>query len=166
MPGRPPPTMPAPTASTGGGSATISCSTSPRPSGCLLELGETLRHLPQRLDRLISRQEDEIVDVAAEASALLQRRREVRQIGRVLQDAGGEQAHRLDVAGLDEVAAIVEVPEVGLGAGEAARRQALVDLDQHPRPATADGLHRAVEHGLLVAFDVDLDEADIAFVRA
>src|SRR5918994_7978209 len=108
MLGRLPPTTPAPTASTGGGSATTSCSTSPRPSGGLLQLGETLRHLPQRLDRLISRQEDEIVDVAAEALALLQGRREVRQVGWVLQALRREQAHRLDVAGLDEVAAIVE----------------------------------------------------------
>src|ERR1051325_3831914 len=116
MRGKPPPTTPAPTASTGGASATISCSTSPRPSGCRLQLGETLRHLAQRLDRLISRQEDEIVDVAAEALALLQGRREVGQVGRVLHLLGREQVYWLDVAGLDEIAAIVEVAEIGLGA--------------------------------------------------
>src|SRR5512139_164147 len=114
-------TMPAPIASTGGASATISCSTSARPSGCRLELGETLRHLPQRLDRLISRQEDEIVDVAAEPLALLQGRRQVRQIGRVLQEAGREQVDRLDVPCLDEVATVIEILEIGLGAIEAAR---------------------------------------------
>src|SRR5881394_2392215 len=108
MRGRSPPMMPAPIASTGGASATISCSTSARPGGSRLQLRETLRHMAQRLDRLISRQEDEIVDVAAEALALLQGCRQVRQVGRVLQEVGGEQAHRLDVAGLDEEAAIVE----------------------------------------------------------
>jgi len=97
---------------------------------------------------------------------LLQRCGQVRQVGGILHLLRSEPRDRLETAGMNEVAVVVERTEKGLAALESARRQALLELDEHARPAPSDGLHRAVEYGLLVAFHVDLYEAGVAFVEA
>ena len=37
-------------------------------------------------------------------------------------------------------------------------------FDQHPRPTSLDGPPRALQHAVLMSFDIDLDEADIAAI--
>ena len=64
------------------------------------------------------------------------------------------------------VAAIAKFLEIGLGACQSARRQALFQFDQHARPAPLDCRHGAVQHGLLVALDIDFDETRIAGIDA
>src|SRR5882757_9267808 len=155
MRGRNSPTPPVPTVSTGTASVAISWRRCAERPMCGSELAETIGQPMQRLGRLAWRQEDEIVDVASEPLALLQRRRQVGQVGGVLQALRREPLDRLEASSLDVIAAVAEIPEVGLGAGQSARRQALVDFDQHARPAAPDRLYCAVQDGLLVAFDVD-----------
>jgi len=63
-----------------------------------------------------------------------------------------------------EQATIAQTVEVGAGARQAAGRQPFLDLDQHAGLAALDRPDGALEHGLLMTLDVDLDEAAAAFV--
>src|SRR5258707_7126455 len=148
MRGRKAPTRPVPTASTGTASVAILWRTyAARPIG-RSELGQPLRHPTQCLSRLVWRQEDEIVEVLPEPLALLERRGQVGQVRRLLQACDRELIDRLETSVMDVVAAIAKLLEIGLGARQSARRQALFRFDQHARPATPDRRHRAVQHSL------------------
>src|SRR5262249_12025702 len=158
------PTLRAPTASIGAEWAASWSTRFARPANPALELAQAIGQKLQRLGRFVWRQENEVVDVATEALALLQWRRQVGQIGRLLELLDRELVDLLQAALAHVVAAVAEVAEIGLGARQSAGRQALIHLHQHARLAATDRLDRAVQHGLLMAFDVDLDEADLVAI--
>src|SRR5216684_6925969 len=149
------PTRPAPTASTGTASVAISWRTcAARPAGGS-ELGQPIGQPTQCLSRLVWRQEDEIVEVLPEPLTLLKRRGQVGKVRWLLQVCDRELIDLLQTSVMDVVAAIAKLLEIGLGERQSARRQALFHFDQHARTATPDRRHCAVQHGLLMALDVD-----------
>src|SRR5258708_39508890 len=164
MRGRTAPTRPVPTASTGSGSVAVSWRTcASRPAGGS-ELGQPLRHPTQCLSRLVWRQEDEIVEVLPEPLALLERRGQVGKVRWLLQVCDRELIDLLQTSVMDVVAAIAKLLEIGLGARQSARRQTLFRFDQHAWLAASDRRRGAVQHGLLMALDVDFDETHIAAI--
>src|SRR5258708_34970511 len=106
------PTPPAPTASTGTASAAAwwrRWATAPTGSS---ELRQTIGQQTQCLRRLAWWQENEIVDVAAEPLALLQRRRQVRQGRGLLHVFGREAVDRLSPSRADVVCATTCTAEI------------------------------------------------------
>src|SRR5215471_19306467 len=143
-----PPSRPARRALTGSVSAGACW---PKSNGSALgQPMKALAHLPHRQFRFLRRQENEVVNVAAEAPAGLQRRRQVGQVGRVLHAVNREAFDRLDVALVDEEAAVAEVSEVAAGPLQSTGRQPVVDLHQHAWPTAPDGFDCTIEHRLLM----------------
>ena len=89
---------------------------------------------------------------------------QVGHVQRVLHLVDLERADRMQSTVVHVEAAIAEPAEELASLGDAAIAQMLDKFDQHTRLASPDRLDRALQHGVLVTLDVDLDEADVALV--
>src|SRR6266702_2386428 len=126
-------------------------------------LRQRLFQLRQCGARLLARQKQEIVDVALELRTR-HTQRIIRDIFAPLHPRWVETLDRRQLAMKDKVPAIAEAAEKSLDAPHGARRMTFFGFDQYPRPTPFDRPPRASQHAVLMSFDIDLDEADIAAI--